>query len=97
MYCFIKRSLLPVCILGAASLPSYAIAADICVGGPKEAWLKPDQVRAIVREMGYDDFVLAFEDNCFEAKIVNKDKSRIEIYMDPVTGKVAKIKKEDNI
>jgi hypothetical protein len=92
---YISRSLLALCALGLASISSYATAEDICVGGPKKSWLNPDQVRDIVREMGYDDFVLAFEDNCFEAKIVKDDKSRIEVYMDPVTGKVAKIKKED--
>lgn len=94
MSSLIRRSLLSLCTLGAVSLSSHAIAEDICVGGPKKDWLKPDQVRDIVRSMGYNDFVLAFEDNCFEAKIVNADKSRTEIYLDPVTGKVAKIKKE---
>ncbi len=75
-------------------ISSSAMAADICVGGPKENWLKPEDFKRIVTELGHKDFVLAFEDNCFEAKIVDAEGNHIEIYMDPVTGEVVKMKND---
>ena len=74
---------------------SGASAADMCKAGPKSGWMKPDVVRQKVAALGYKDFSLAVEDGCYEAKTVDEDRNRIEVYLHPTTGQVVKIKKED--
>ena len=77
-----------------ANIP-IATANEVCAGGPQHQWLKPESVREKVRELGYAEFVLAFEDGCYEAKVEQSDGKRLEIYMDPVTGEVVLIKGDE--
>jgi hypothetical protein len=82
--------------LGAllATAAASASATDLCQAGPKGAWIKPDAVRRHVVAMGYKDFTLGIEDGCYEAKAIDQDHKRSEIYIDPMTGEVVKIKKD---
>lgn len=74
------------------ALTGAAHAADVCEGGPRSEWMTKDDVSARLVELGYgDDYVLAIEDGCIEAKII-RDGKRIEVYFEPVTGEVVKIK-----
>lgn len=51
-----------------------------------------EAVHARVLELGYTgSHVLAIEDGCIEVKLIH-DGKRLEIYLEPITGAVAKIK-----
>ncbi|SFA96874.1 Peptidase propeptide and YPEB domain-containing protein [Poseidonocella pacifica] len=73
-------------------LAGPAVALDICEGGPRSEWMTEEAVHARVLELGYTgSHVLAIEDGCIEVKLIH-DGKRLEIYLEPITGAVAKIK-----
>jgi hypothetical protein len=82
-------------VLATAALmvTNSAMAADICKGGPKDQWLSQEQIGEKLATMGHSKFVLAVEDGCLEAKVL-KDGKRLEIYMEPLTGEVVKVKED---
>lgn len=83
-----------VVLAGAALIiANTAMAADICKGGPKDQWLSEEQVGEKLAAMGHGKFVLAVEDGCLEAKVL-RDGKRLEIYMEPLTGEVVKVKED---
>lgn len=78
--------------IAAIAVAGTANAAAICEGGPRDQWMSKADVDARLAELGYaEDYVLAVEDGCIEAKLV-RDGKRIEVYLEPITGEVAKIK-----
>lgn len=85
-----RNVLLPVFFV--AGMAASASAAELCEPKPRDQWLSPEEVNAKVQALGILKHVLAFEDGCYEAKIVLENGQRLEIYMDPVTGEVVKIK-----
>jgi hypothetical protein len=72
-----------------------ALAAQLCEGGAREEWKSPEEIENLVVEMGYstDDYMLMIEDGCLEAKLTHEG-DRIEIYFEPITGEVVKVKQE---
>lgn len=82
-------------LLAASALviADTALAGDICKGGPKDQWLNKAQITEKLAAMGHAKFVLAVEDGCLEAKVV-KDGKKLEIYMEPLTGDVVKVKED---
>lgn len=75
----------------AAAQP--VLAEELCEGGPRDQWLGKEAIADFVTEMGYstDDYMLMIEDGCLEAKLTHEGK-RIEIYFEPITGEVVKVK-----
>ncbi|WP_370162209.1 PepSY domain-containing protein [Limimaricola soesokkakensis] len=88
-----RKSLFAVGLALLAGQP--ALAAELCEGGPREQWMTSDEIEKIVVEMGYstDDYMLMIEDGCLEAKLTHEG-DRIEIYFEPITGEVMKVKQE---
>lgn len=78
--------------IAAATLTQPASAADLCKAGPKDGWMKPDAAQERLRQLGYSDFTLHVEDGCYEAKSVDAQKNKVEVYLHPVTGEVVKTK-----
>ncbi len=84
-------------ILSAAAL-TLAISApanasgDAYCGQASGNWMSIDAVKAKAAGMGYDVRRVKREDGCYEVYAIGKNGGRVEIYMNPVTGKVVKVK-----
>lgn len=53
----------------------------------------PDEIRASLKDLGYDVRKIEDEDGKIEAYVV-KDGKMAEVYVDPKTGKISKIEME---
>ena len=51
-------------------------------------------IKAKATDMGYNVRQVKTENGCFEVKAIAKDGSRVDVFMDPNTGKVMKIEKK---
>ena len=77
----------------AATIPAFASGDHVSCG--KSTGGAQLSVQAITQKatgMGYDVRKVAREDGCFEVYAIGKNGARVEIYMNPVTGDVLKIK-----
>lgn len=87
------RHLFATTLLTIAAAP--AMAGELCTGGPRDNWIAPEAVTALLQEMGYpaDDYMLVVEDGCLEAKFVHEGV-RVEVYFEPITGEVVRVKQD---
>lgn len=76
-------------LLGMAT-PALAVE---CTSAPAEKWMKPEDVQKLLVSQGYDIRSVKKEDSCLEAKGF-KDGKKMEVYVDPVSGKIVKIKEK---
>ena len=76
-------------VISIATVP--ASAAMMCTDAPVEKWMSRDQVAKMFTEKGYDVRKVKREDNCLEVYAI-KDGKKMEIYIDPVSGKIVKTK-----
>lgn len=75
-------------------LAAPAGAEDLCHSPDRSQWIGQEDVARIVEGAGYDGpFVLVVEDGCLEAKLMQAHR-KIELYIDPVTGEIVKIKED---
>ncbi|MFJ4348815.1 PepSY domain-containing protein [Pseudomonas sp. NPDC089401] len=81
-------------VLMVASGSSFA--ATQCTTADKNTWQDPDKFQARLKEQGYkiNKFKVT-KGNCYEIYGFDKDGKKVEIYHDPVTGKVIKSEIED--
>ncbi len=91
-----SRSMLAA-MLGVAALVTLpAVIADaeetICPGGPRENWVSDAAVTEKLRAMIDKDFALGLDKGCYEAEVVIDDDTMIDIYVDPVTTEVVRIR-----
>lgn len=74
-------------VLGAAvAIPADAEENGRCGSVPKEKWLTQDAAKAKLGELGYEVRSIKAEHGCYEAKAVDKNGVRLEIYVNPETG-----------
>lgn len=78
--------------IAAIAMTSAAYASDDngCTKAPKEQWLSIEQISAKLTGQGYEIREIEMEESCVEAKVRDKAGSRLEFYLDPVTGEVSK-------
>ncbi len=77
-------------------LSATALAGPQCTTTDKAEWLDQAKFQEDLKAQGYDIKVFKVTDgNCYEIYGWNKDKQKVEIYFDPVTGKVVKEEIED--
>ncbi|HHN67419.1 MAG TPA: PepSY domain-containing protein [Thermopetrobacter sp.] len=74
----------------AAAAPALATE---CTSAPADKWMSQEQARKILTGQGYDVRKMKVEDSCLEAYAM-KDGRRLEVYLDPVSGKIVKIKEK---
>lgn len=79
-------------LIAAASLFSTAVmAGPECTTADKSQWLDQATFQKDLKAKGYEIKVFKVTPgNCYEIYGWNKDKKKVEIYFDPVTGKVVK-------
>lgn len=87
-----KQSALLAIAAACLSLPAFA--ADLCVDVTER---KPvEEAKAAVIAAGYADVQkMDEEDGCYEAKGLNADGSRFEVYVHPSTLEIVKVKTEN--
>lgn len=68
-----------------------ALAGPQCTTAEKSTWLDQTKFQEELKEKGYEIKVFKVTDgNCYEIYGWNKDKQKVEIYFDPVSGKPVK-------
>ena len=79
-------------LIAAVSLYStVAMAGPECTTADKSQWLDQAKFQEDLKAKGYEIKVFKVTDgNCYEIYGWNKDKQKVEIYFDPVTGKAVK-------
>lgn len=85
-----RNTAIALFLLGAA-VPAFA--AVECTTEPQDKWMKPEEVQKMLTEQGYEVRSVKVEDTCLEAK-GTKDGKKVEVYVDPVSGKIVKIKEK---
>jgi len=82
--------------LGALLLGTGAAHADaetrICPESPKDKWVKPEAVTAMLSKVIDKEFELGLDKGCYEAEVVINEDTMIDIYVDPVTMQIVHIR-----
>ncbi len=82
-----KRTL--ILAAAAALLASNASATGIgkpCTTEPKEKWMTMDAIHKIVTDHGYKVLKSKMKKSCAEVYARDPDGSRVELFIDPVSG-----------
>ncbi|EQM68598.1 PepSY domain-containing protein [Pseudomonas tohonis] len=84
--------LLPALLIASGA----ALASPQCTTADRSTWKDPEQFQAQLTEQGYqiNKFKIT-SGNCYEIYGLDKDKRKVEIYHDPVTGQAVKSRVED--
>lgn len=76
---------------GLTLISATAFAGPQCTDADKSKWLDQAKFQEDLKAKGYDIKVFKITDgNCYEIYGWDKDKKKVEIYYDPVTGKTIK-------
>jgi len=82
--------------LAGALLIAAAAAAraddNICVEHPRSDWMTEDKLAETATQLGYDVRKVEEEDGCWEVKGFDQQGNRVEVYFDPVSAEVMRIK-----
>jgi len=79
----------------AIMLPAAASADELCEVQDGAPQISEDKVKEIAASAGYTDIrSVGEEDGCLEAKGMNRDGKKVEVYVHPVYGDIVKIKLE---
>ncbi len=71
---------------------AFASGNDAYCGNATGSWMSIDAVKEIAAGQGYDVRRVKSEDGCYEVYATDKNGSRVELYMNPITGKIVKTK-----
>ena len=72
--------------------PSLASSDDALCNYISGQPMSMEEVKAKVSEQGYEVRRVKREDGCLEVYAINKQGSKVEIYLHPISGKIVKIK-----
>jgi hypothetical protein len=88
------KSVVIACGILVAAFAGAASAEELCANVTEK---KPvDEAKAVAVKAGYADITkMDEEDGCYEAKGLNADGSKFEVYIHPTTLEIVKVKKED--
>ena len=89
------KSAFVAAILGlvvAAAVPAAADEEVVCAAQPKEKWLSAETVTRKLAQLIDREFVLGVDKGCYEAEVVVNDSTEIDVYVDPVTAEIVKIR-----
>ncbi|AIS11541.1 signal peptide protein [Pseudomonas chlororaphis subsp. aurantiaca] len=83
-------------LLASLLTSPYALAATECTTVDKSSWQDPERFQAQLKGQGYqiNKFKIT-KGNCYEIYGFDKDRRKVEIYYDPVSGKAVKSNIED--
>ena len=81
-------------LVAAAVVPAASAEEVVCAAQPKEkhGWM-PKRSGAKLALLIDKEFVLGIDtEGCYEAEVVVNDTTEIDVYIDPVTAEVVKIR-----
>jgi hypothetical protein len=87
----IAGALLGTLLLGA-SASSAVEEESVCAVSPKEKWASAETVTARLSQVIDAEFALGLDKGCYEAEVVINDETMIDIYVDPVTMNIVRIR-----
>ena len=79
-------------LLAATVLPAAADEEVVCTDQPREKWVSAEIVTQKLARLIDKEFVLGIDKGCYEAEVVVNDTTEIDVYIDPVTAEVVKIR-----
>lgn len=83
-------------LLSLALASPLALAEPECTSADKAQWQDQDKFQADLKAQGYEIKKFKVTDgNCYEIYGWNKDKQKVEIYFDPVSGETVKTDIDD--
>ena len=88
-----KMSSIVVTLLVALTAAGQSQAANMegCGDAPKSEWMSEADITSKAVELGYEISNVKEEDGCYEL-YAKKDGEKMEVFMNPVTGEVVKVK-----
>ena len=93
-----KRTLtvatLSLCLLLPVNEPAAHGDEVVCTDQPKEKWASAEAISARLAELIDKEFVLGVDKGCYEAEVIVNDSTAIDVYVDPVTMEIVKIRTE---
>lgn len=85
-----------ILLTALAVFSTGAIAGPKCTDADKSTWLDQAKFQQELKDKGYEIKVFKVTDgNCYEIYGWNKEKQKVEIYFDPVSGEAVKTEIED--
>ena len=80
-------------------LPTAGAAASqdeevVCSDQPREKWASTETITKKLAQLIDKEFILGVDKGCYEAEIVVNDVTEIDVYVDPVTMEIVKIRTE---
>lgn len=89
-----KSGLCAVALLAGSVIAGTPAVADedICVEHPRADWITEEKLAETATALGYDVRKVEEEDGCWEVKGFDAQGNRVEVYFDPVSAEVIKIK-----
>lgn len=69
-------------------LSAPVFAGQRCASPAQDQWMSKADLTAAFVEKGYDVRNVKIENGCYEVYALDTNKARVELYVDPVTGKV---------
>lgn len=84
-----------VTIAAMTLISGTAMASSTYCNEPKSKWMSVGSIKAKVTSMGYKVRKIEVDDGCYEAYATDSSGRRMEIYLNPVTAEVVKMKEDD--
>jgi hypothetical protein len=88
------KNVISLAVLGLVSMAAPVAAAEevVCAEQPKDKWASAETVSRKLAQLVDKAFVLGIDRGCYEAEIVVNDETEIDVYIDPVTTEIVKIR-----
>lgn len=74
----------------SVSMPAFAEESASCTKQPKSKWISVSAAKAKAKAQGYEVRRVKSEGSCYELYGFDKKKNKVQIFMNPATGKVMK-------
>ena len=72
-----------------------ALASADCTSEPQDKWMSQAAMQKRILEMGYTIDRFKTDGNCYEIYGRNSGREKVEVYFNPVNGKIVKEEIED--
>jgi len=88
------KNVIFLAVLGLASMATPVAAAEeiVCAEQPRDKWVSAETVSRKLAQLVDKEFVLGIDKGCYEAEILVNDETEIDVYIDPVTTEIVKIR-----
>jgi len=73
----------------AAATPAMS-ASGTRLNVPADKWMSPAELKANLKDQGYDVREIETDDGAYEVEMTDKDGTHIEAYIHPETGEILK-------